>query len=167
MFFLLLISCGDGEDDVPDQLELPGGEFIDEFSYRVFPRPRDNFNIAEFRLWVPEKKDLKAIMVLLHSYNSNGLVMANSTFWQKFATDENLAILSVHFKESNTTNSYYAFASHGSGSALLEGLKVLSAKYADVGLDELPFKIYPGSKKQASWLFDEEFALQWQNYQVN
>lgn len=139
VFFLLLISCGDGEDDVPDQLELPGGEFIDEFSYRVFPRPGDNFNIAEFRLWIPEKKNLKAIMVLLHSYNSNGLGMANSTFWQKFATDESLAILSVHFKESNTTNGYYAFASHGSGRALLEGLKVLSAKYADVGLEELPF----------------------------
>jgi len=28
------------------------------------------------------------------------------------------------------------------------------------------FEKYPGSKKQASWLFDEEFAILWQEFQL-
>lgn len=138
-FFLLLISCGEGEDEAPDQLELSGGEFIDEYTYQVFPKPGDNFDIAAFRLWVPENNDLKAIMVLVHSYNSNGLGLANSTFWQKFATTEHLAIISVYLNENSPASEYYAYAGSGSGNALLEALKAFSDKYVDAGLEDLPF----------------------------
>lgn len=139
VFFLLLCSCGGAEDEVPDRSDPPEGEFIDEYTYRVFPKPGDNFDVAEFRLWMPEEKNLKAIMVLVPSYNSNSLGMANSIFWQKFATDEHLAILSVHFKEISAASDYYAYAGSGSGRALLKGLKVLSDKYMDAGLEDLPF----------------------------
>ena len=102
---VLVWSCGEDSEEMISQPETKIGEFIDENTYRVFPKKDDNFGVAEFRLWVPEtSQSLKAVAVLVHSYNSNGLGFANSVYWQEFAKKENVALLAVHLKEGNSSS---------------------------------------------------------------
>jgi hypothetical protein len=137
---ILLIIWACSDDSSEPQVEVvESGEFLDEFTYRVFPKPGDNFDIAEFRLWFPEAVEgTKLILVLSHSYNSNGLGMADSKIWQEYAKAEHMAILSVHFKNLTDSGGYYALANEGSGKALLEALTVLSNKHEHGFLAELP-----------------------------
>lgn len=138
LFFLL--GCGQEENDLIETQEPLLGEFIEENTFRVYPQKSDNFSVAEFRLWVPEQSSgLKAILVLLNSHNSNALGMANSLYWQKYANQERLAIIGVHFKTTDNPTKYYAQAEEGSGRALLEGLNNLAKKYKDLNLENLPF----------------------------
>lgn len=142
LFFILTMiwSCGGDSDeiDIPPVQEL--GEFIDDNTYRVFPTKNDNFEIAEFRLWVPESsQELKAVAVLVHSYNSNGLGFANSIYWQAFAKNENLALLAVHFKNSEGSTVSYTDAARGSGKALLFSLEKLAEKIGEPRVKDLPF----------------------------
>lgn len=131
-FFLILIffySCNNSESfsesDINDELNSKG-EFIDDRTYRVFPGISDNYDIAEFRIWIPENHDnLRAILILADSHNSNGLGMVLNNHWQEYAREENLALLSLHFK-STGVGSFYGDASRGSGRALIHALDTLA-----------------------------------------
>ena len=117
---------------------LPVGEFLDDWTFKVNPRHLDNFDIAEFRLWVPEDtSNLKAILVLSHSYNSNGLGLTLSESWRDYARDEQLGILAVHFK--SLTSGFYGEASGGSGQALIKALDTLAYKNNLGNINTLPF----------------------------
>lgn len=147
ILFLLIVTmlfitegCSDDSSESPVVVENEIGEFLDEFTYRIFPKPGDNFDLAEFRLWFPEEvEETKVILVLSHSYNSNALGMANSKIWQEYATDERMAILSVHFKNFTDSGGYYALADEGSGAALLQALRIISNEHGHGFLAELPF----------------------------
>lgn len=140
ILLLLFIGCNNSnfEDFAID--EPIEDIFIDDWTYKVYPKSGDSFDIAEFRLWVPDKvENIRAILVLTHSYNSNGLGLANSNEWQKYATEENLAIIAVYFKTLNDSFSYYAEASRGSGDALIQALKMISQKNNLPNIGNLPF----------------------------
>lgn len=133
---LFLVGCG--SDDMgttePDP-ELPIGEFIDEWTYKIFPKPADNFDIAEFRLWLPEdRNNLRGIIILTHSRNSNGLGLALASEWQEYAISKKLGLLAVHFK-----GSAYTAASGGSGKALLTALEKITEKHTITEINKLPF----------------------------
>lgn len=131
---LFLIGC-DNNDDI-DNSSLnnePTGKFIDEWTYKVFSKSTDNFDVAEFRLWLP-KNDISAIIVLCHSRNSNGLGLALSSKWQEYAIAKNLGLLAVHFKSSTYTD-----AAGGSGDALLNALEKITTKHNVPKINELPF----------------------------
>jgi len=137
---VLVWSCGGDSEEIISQPETKIGEFIDENTYRVFPKQDDNFGVAEFRLWVPETSQaLKAVAVLVHSYNSNGLGYANSSYWQEFAKKENVALLAVHLKEGSTSSVSYTDARRGTGKALLFSLEQLAEKIGQPYLKDLPF----------------------------
>lgn len=141
ILFVFVVSCGDQNDaqDVPDDDIISQGEFTDEWTYQVFPTVYDNFTEAEFRLWVPDNIDgLKAILILLSSYNSNGLGLAHSKDWQEYAEKENLSLLSVHLKSTPTGNSY-TDASGGSGAALLKAVEAITNKHNIKRINSLPF----------------------------
>ena len=140
-FALVLVwSCGGDSEEIISPPETKIGEFIDENTYSVFPTQNDNFGVAEFRLWVPESSvALKAVAVLVHSYNSNGLGFANSSYWQEFAKKENVALLAVHFKISNTSSVSYTDAKRGTGKALLFSLQQLAEKIGQPYIKDLPF----------------------------
>jgi hypothetical protein len=133
-------SCGEDSEEIVNPPDTRIGEFIDDNTYRVFPTLNDNFGIAEFRLWVPEtSQSLKAVTVLVHSYNSNGLGYANSSDWQEFAKKENVALLAVYLKDINSTSVSYTEANRGTGKALLIGLEQLAEKIGQSYLKDLPF----------------------------
>jgi len=137
---LFLLGCGQEENGLIETQDTVTGEFTDENTYRVYPKDGDNFDVAEFRLWVSEENDKpRAILVVLSSDNSNALGLAYSAYWQEYATKEKLAILSVHLKTTSPSIGHYAQAELGSGKALLEAVNHLATKYEALNLQNLPF----------------------------
>ena len=140
IFSSLLISCQDSGDlnEIEPKETVILGQFLDDWTYQVFPDIRDNFDIAEFRVWTP-KNNLppRAILVLASSFNSNALNLALSEEWQEYAKTENIALLGVHL-ESNSSGSYYPFASDGSGKAMNTALKMIAKKNQLTQLIGLP-----------------------------
>jgi len=135
----LFWSCGGDDPDPIVKPELRYGEFIDDSTYRVFPTDADNFQVAEFRLWVPETTDpIRAVVVLTHSYNSNGLGFANSPYWQNFAKNENVAIIAVYLGNVSGSSNSYTDADGGSGKALLNSLEILTEKSGQPYIKDLP-----------------------------
>ena len=138
--FTIVWSCGGDDPDPIIEPDLRYGEFIDENTYKVFATSKDNFDVAEFRLWIPETAEsVRAVVVLTHSYNSNGLGFANSAYWQEFAIKENLAILAVNLKNLDDTAISYTEAQRGSGQALINSLKLLAEKSGNSYIKDLPF----------------------------
>lgn len=120
------------------------GEFIDGWTYRIFPNAGSNFDVAEFRLWLPDSTDIskiRAIQILASSYNSNGLGLVQSDAWQEFALEQDLGLLSVHFKTFNPVSIYesYSNANDGSGAALLSAFKAICKQREMEKLLDLPF----------------------------
>lgn len=75
-----------------------GGTFDDEH-----PRERDRY--AAFRLWVPDDlPTVRTLVVLVPGYNGDGRNMAADEAWQKFAQENNAALLACFFQghESGT-----------------------------------------------------------------
>jgi hypothetical protein len=141
ILFVFVVSCGDQNDpqDDPNNDIASQGEFIDDWTYKVFPAKNDNFTVAEFRLWVPSNIDeINAILILASSYNSNGLGLAHLNDWQEYAEKENLSLLSVHLKSTPTGNSY-TDASGGSGAALLKAVEAITNKHNIKRINSLPF----------------------------
>ena len=140
--FFIFITAGcnnsDSEDIIISEPDID--RFLDDWTYKVYPKYGNSFDIAEFRLWVPQDiNTIKAILILTHSYNSNGLGLANSKEWQEYAKEEHLAILAVYFKTFDDSSPYYAEASGGSGDALVKALEMISKKNDLSNISNLPF----------------------------
>jgi poly(3-hydroxybutyrate) depolymerase len=88
--------------------------------------PGDNYDKAEFRLWVPAgAAALDATLVLVPGSNGDGRPMADDKFWQEFATKHKLAIVACRFTDKPHDQSFieeYVNVSKGSGQALLTAL---------------------------------------------
>ena len=53
-----------------------------------------NFDKANFRLWIPPGlANVKAVLVLNPGSNGDGRGAVNDTVWQKFATEQSLALV--------------------------------------------------------------------------
>lgn len=138
----VVISCGESDpvEIVEPQIK---GEFIDEWTYRVFPGITDNFDVAEFRIWIPENRDdLRAVLILASSYNSNALGLVASEYWREYAKKEQLALVSLKLQtHENNGNGYYGEASGGSGAALLLALNELADKHDFTRLKTMPLLV--------------------------
>lgn len=135
-----IVGCSSEDTQLQPEPDKPIGEFIDDWTYRIFPEaPYSNFDIGEFRLWVPqENTDLKAVLVLLTSSNGNALGLANSAEWRAYAEKEQLAICSVNLK-SIENGGNYAQAGSGSGQALIDAIDQIATKHAISQISKLPF----------------------------
>ncbi len=139
VLFTCLIGCDEENNDPDPVQDQPLGEFIDENTYRVFPKKQDNFGVAEFRLWVPESNEqVRAVVILLGSYNFNGLGLAKTFEWQAFGNLENVALLGVNFKTISDVSGYYPEAHLGSGQALLNALAKLAERSGNEYIKDLP-----------------------------
>ena len=138
-FILIIQSCDKSEATQPTVIttgDIPG-EFIDDWTYKI--HPFGNFDIGEFRLWLPNNADsLRAILVLCNHHNSDALGLANVEHWQQYAEREQLAIIGVHFKSFPDGRNYYSTASEGSGSALIKAIDTLASKHLHHELKYLP-----------------------------
>ena len=94
--------------------------------------PGDNYDKAEFRLWVPAgAAKLDATLVLVPGSNGDGRPMAEETFWQEFATKHKLAIVGCRFTDKPHDQSFieeYVNVSKGSGQALLTALAAFAMR---------------------------------------
>ena len=142
LIVILTVISGCKKSPVQDEPDQPKpisiGEFIDDWTFRV--NPYGNFDIGEFRLWLPDSTDdLRAILVLSNYHNSYGLGLASNDEWQTYAKQEKLAILAVHLESFPNSQGYYSYASGGSGSALLKALDSLAQRHQIEKLLDLPF----------------------------
>jgi hypothetical protein len=163
LLILICLCACEEEIEFMDEPEpnMVLGAFIDGWTYRIFPNAGSNFDVAEFRLWVPDSSDIseiRAIQILASSYNSNGLGLAQANAWQEFAIEHDLGLLSVHFKSFNPASFYesYSNANDGSGAALLTAFKAVCEYREMEELLELPFLLRGYS---AGGMFSYSFSI--------
>lgn len=118
--------------------------FIDDWTCAVNPGVGGNFDVAEFRLWVPDASDVpevKAILILAESSNSNATDMAKSPEWRAYAVANKVALMGVHLQTKNPLTVYdtYADARAGSGEALIKALEAITARNHISKIAALPF----------------------------
>ena len=108
-----------------------------------------NYKLAEFSSWIPNKRKLKAVIVLVPGSNHDGRDEVNDKVWQAFATKHQCALVGCHFTDIDPSAiEGYCDASGGSGQALLDYLAV-------EGFEALPILLYGHS---AGGQFNYEFA---------
>ena len=117
----------------------------------------NNYKLAEFRFWKPESnKKYKGVLVLVPGYNYDGRNAISDTLWTKFAKNNNLIIVALHFKDyENLGKPEYRQASKGSGKALLDAIKKYSEISSNRYFEELPLLLFGIS---AGGQFNYEFV---------
>lgn len=139
ILILSVFGCNKSEIDNTNYKSITIGEFIDDWTCCVNPGSSSNFDIARFRLWVPNPNDvsnLKAVLVLADYYNSDGLNLAYSEEWQNYAKINCIGILAIHIE---SMNSDYTEAGGGSGSALIMALEAIAKRNNIDKVASLPF----------------------------
>ena len=107
-----------------------------------------NYELAEFKSWIPHKKKLKAVIVLVPGSNHDGRDEVDDPFWQTFARQQNCALVGCHFTDVDPSAiEGYCDASGGSGQALLD--------FLDDDFKDLPILLWGFS---AGGQFNYEFA---------
>ncbi len=88
--------------------------------------PGENYDKAEFRLWLPpEVLTVRAALILVPGSNGDGRPMAEDETWRTFATRHGLALVGVRLTDKAHDQSFiehYVNVSRGSGQALLTAL---------------------------------------------
>ncbi len=120
--------------------------FIDDWACAVNPGNGANFDIGEFRLWVPDTSvvpQVKAILVLADGSNSNATNLTASNEWRTYAIANKLALMGVHLEtqSSQTVFDNYADARNGSGEALIKALEAITEKNHIPHIATLPFLV--------------------------
>jgi poly(3-hydroxybutyrate) depolymerase len=121
--------------------------------------PGNNFDKAQFRLWLPPSSGtLRGTVVLVPGSNGDGRAMAQDTVWQAFAAKNKLAIIACRFTDKPHDQNFiedYVNVSHGSGQALLDMLAKFGAQTKHPELANAPLLFWGMS---AGGQFDYEFA---------
>lgn len=118
----------------------------------------ENFELAEFRFWKPEKTvNYKGILVLVPGFNRDGRKDVLEAVWQNFATQHNFILVSCHFKDYKDRGDRPAYreASKGSGDILIKSIKKYSKSISNKAINDLPLLFYGFS---AGGQFNYEFA---------
>lgn len=149
----LFITCGiackkqSAEEDTSLTTYVPisVGKFLDDWTCSVNPGVGGNFELAEFRLWVPDTtttSELRAILILADHFNSNGLGLANDPDWRSYAIANKIALLGVRLEMTwGPANYHYSEARNGSGEALLKALTAIAGRHQFPKVAELPLLI--------------------------
>ena len=156
---LLLISCTEESEAWRDPRNMNGdqapgeflhGEFIDNFTYKVYPKNDENFDLATFKLWLPDtSEDLMGILVLLPIHNGSAMSLYEDKNWREFATAHHLALVSVMLYTSRETVGYIN-AANGSGRALNEAISKLGEENGLADFESLKY-VFRGYEVGASF----------------
>jgi poly(3-hydroxybutyrate) depolymerase len=121
--------------------------------------PGENFDKAEFRLWLPnEVPTVRATVVLVPGSNGDGRPMAEDESWRTFATKNKLALVGVRLTDKPHDQSFiedYVNVSRGSGQALLTALEVFAERSKHSELATAPLLLWGMS---AGGEFNYEFV---------
>lgn len=118
-----------------------------------------NFDKAQFRFWAPEgNTPLRGVLVLVPGSNGDGRPMAQDTVWQKFATEQHLAIVACRFTDKPHEQGFieeYIAVSRGSGDALLTAISRFSERSGHREIADAPLLMWGMS---AGGQFNYEFV---------
>jgi len=109
------------------------------FDVEVARQPRETFDYAAFRLWLPDHAGpVRGVAVVTDGINVDGRAMAERP-WQDFAADHSLALVTVYFRTDDLSQMLtYSQAEHGSGRALLAGLAALGRASGHPEMETVP-----------------------------
>jgi dienelactone hydrolase len=121
--------------------------------------PGNNYDKAEFRLWIPEGNGvLRAAVILVPGSNGDGRPQAEDAEWQAFATGHRLALIGCRFTDKPHDQNFieeYVNVSHGSGQALETALRSLGERSRHPELASIPLLLWGMS---AGGEFNYEFV---------
>jgi len=121
--------------------------------------PGNNFDKAEFRLWLPgDISSVRAVVILVPGSNGDGRPMADDAGWQDFATKNKLALVGVRLTDKPHEQSFiehYVNVSQGSGQALLTALGIFAERSNHPELASAPLLLWGMS---AGGEFNYEFV---------
>jgi hypothetical protein len=121
--------------------------------------PGDNYDKAEFRLWIPEGDGvLRAVLLLVPGSNGDGRPEAEDAGWQAFANAQRLALIGCRFTDKPHDQNFieeYVNVSHGSGQALETALRSLGERSGHPELASVPLLLWGMS---AGGEFNYEFV---------
>lgn len=121
--------------------------------------PGPNFDKAYFRFWMPaDASPVKAVLVLVPGSNGDGRPMAQDTVWQRFASEQHLAIVACQFTDRTHEQSFieeYIAVSRGSGDALLTIIDRFASRSGHAEINQAPLLMWGMS---AGGQFNYEFV---------
>jgi len=129
-------------------------------TYDVSQPPGNNFDKAEFRLWLPENPDsIRATLILVPGSNSDGRDQVENPLWQSLAEEQHLALVALYLTDKIHDDMFIEFyidVSKGSGDAFLTALDQLGKLSGHPELSTLPLLLWGMS---AGGEFNYELAL--------
>jgi poly(3-hydroxybutyrate) depolymerase len=121
--------------------------------------PGNNYDKAEFRLWVPpDVATLQGAVILVPGSNGDGRSQAEDPVWQSFAARHKLALVGCRFTDKPNDQAFieqYVNVSQGSGQALLDALGAFSRRSRHPELASAPLLLWGMS---AGGQFNYEFT---------
>jgi poly(3-hydroxybutyrate) depolymerase len=121
--------------------------------------PGANFEIAQFRVWLPEGASaVRGVVVIVPGSNGDWRAMASDTAWQSFATRNKLALVGCRFTDKPHEQSFieeYINVSKGSGQALETALASFATRTQRPELATAPLLLWGMS---AGGQFNYEFV---------
>lgn len=121
--------------------------------------PGDNFDKAEFRLWVPDGTPrIRAVVVLMPGSNGDARAQIDDELWRTFAMRNGVALLGCRFTDKPHDQSFieeYVSVARGSGQALLDAMQTLASQSRHSEIASAPLLMWGMS---AGGQFNYEFA---------
>jgi hypothetical protein len=121
--------------------------------------PGNNYDKAEFRLWLPDDPGaVRALVILVPGSNGDGRPMADEPFWREFATRHRLGLVGCRFTDKPHEQMFiehYADVSKGTGQALLGALTAFASRSNHAELATVPLLLWGMS---AGGEFNYEFV---------
>jgi len=128
--------------------------------------PGNNFDQAQFRLWIPEGlQSIRAILVLVPGSNGDGRGQVEAQLWRDFAQEQGLALVGLHMTDKMHEDMFiehYVDVANGSGEAFLRALEQLGEASGHPEIAKAPLLLWGMS---AGGEFNYEFAL-WRPHRV-
>lgn len=119
----------------------------------------NNFDKAEFRLWIPDNVPaVRGIVLLVPGSNGDGRAMAQDTVWQQFAIKNKLALVACRFTDKQHDQNFieeYIRVADGSGQALLTAINDFAKASKHAELSTAPLLLWGMS---AGGQFNYEFV---------
>jgi poly(3-hydroxybutyrate) depolymerase len=129
-------------------------------TFEASAKPGDNYEQAEFRLWLPDPTTpVRALVVLLPGSNDDGRDEVRDPFWHAFAVHHRLGLVGCRFVDKPHEPAFieqYANASKGSGQALVDALGALARESSHAEIDAVQILLWGMS---AGGEYDFEFAV--------